>query len=453
MSGKQIEFPPKQTHVKAFEYAMLVICDRARYRRPGDRVRHEHRRRVPTHCLSSTRGTRLQPRRRRGHRRRARVEASATTRGARAPTRPSSGSPSSSACSAFAFFVVRGCQNNQIKLTQAQAVELAQKQVDFKSETTQIRLLRQGLSRHPFWVVSLSIPFNTPDDPRGFEQLAVVRIDATTGEVASVENQGPSEPGPTPGPASNKRTTDRNGSAVMRVLVLQHIACEHPGVFTRGDARARRRGDRGRGRRGRAASRLARVRRGAGDGRADGRRRRRRPPVARAERELVREAVEAGRPFLGVCLGVQLLAAALGAPRLRGRAPGGRPARRSSSPPRGATTRSSRGLADRLVSLQWHGDTFDLPADAVRLASSPRSPTRRSGSASAPTGSSSTSRSPARWRVEWARSPPTASRSPRRSARRREPRSSPRSSAASAELHPPARRLFANWLELAEDAA
>jgi len=25
MSGKQIEFPPKQTHVKAFEYAMLAI--------------------------------------------------------------------------------------------------------------------------------------------------------------------------------------------------------------------------------------------------------------------------------------------------------------------------------------------------------------------------------------------------------------------------------------------
>lgn len=25
MSGKQIEFPPKQTHVKGFEYAMLAI--------------------------------------------------------------------------------------------------------------------------------------------------------------------------------------------------------------------------------------------------------------------------------------------------------------------------------------------------------------------------------------------------------------------------------------------
>jgi hypothetical protein len=26
MNGKQIDFPPKQTHVKGFEYAMLAIC-------------------------------------------------------------------------------------------------------------------------------------------------------------------------------------------------------------------------------------------------------------------------------------------------------------------------------------------------------------------------------------------------------------------------------------------
>ncbi|MGA6946713.1 MAG: hypothetical protein WBZ00_03060 [Solirubrobacterales bacterium] len=26
MNGKQIEFPPKQTHVKGFEYAMLAFC-------------------------------------------------------------------------------------------------------------------------------------------------------------------------------------------------------------------------------------------------------------------------------------------------------------------------------------------------------------------------------------------------------------------------------------------
>lgn len=26
MNGKQIEFPPKQTHVKSFEIALLAIC-------------------------------------------------------------------------------------------------------------------------------------------------------------------------------------------------------------------------------------------------------------------------------------------------------------------------------------------------------------------------------------------------------------------------------------------
>ena len=30
-----------------------------------------------------------------------------------------------------------------------------------------------------------------------------------------------------------------------------------------------------------------------------------------------------------------------------------------------------RDLPDALVTLQWHGDTFDLPAGAVRLAGSP----------------------------------------------------------------------------------
>ena len=94
---------------------------------------------------------------------------------------------------ALAFFVARGCQNNQIKVSQDDAVAIAEDQIDFQSESTQIRLLRQGLDRHPYWVVSLSIPFNTPDDPRGFRQLAVVRIDATNGDVASIEDQSVSD--------------------------------------------------------------------------------------------------------------------------------------------------------------------------------------------------------------------------------------------------------------------
>ena len=157
----------------------------------------------------------------------------------------------------------------------------------------------------------------------------------------------------------------------MRVLVLQHIACEHPGVFSRGDARARRRAGRRRGRRGRAAARLARVRRRAGDGRADGRRRRRRPSLAGAgaragararSRPAGRSSASASgsscwrprcgarvyaaeRPEVGL-LEVELTAEGRADPLFA-------------------------GLDDRFVSLQWHGDTFDLPADAVRLASSP----------------------------------------------------------------------------------
>ena len=111
------------------------------------------------------------------------------------------------------------------------------------------------------------------------------------------------------------------------------------------------------------------------------------------------------------------------------------------------------GLDDPFASLQWHGDTFDLPAGAVRLASSPLSPTRPSRPASAPTGSSSTSRSRPRWPASGPRFPHTAPPSPRRSARSGATPSSPSVERRAEELHPPARRLFGNWLTLAGDAA
>ena len=99
----------------------------------------------------------------------------------------------------------------------------------------------------------------------------------------------------------------------MRVLVLQHIACEHPGVFSevmreRGVEAVAVELDRGEPlpdwREFDAVLAMGGPM-GAGD-EAD-------HPWLAAERELVAEAVEAGLPFLGVCLGVQLLAAALGA--------------------------------------------------------------------------------------------------------------------------------------------
>lgn len=91
------------------------------------------------------------------------------------------------------------------------------------------------------------------------------------------------------------------------------------------------------------------------------------------EKRLVREAVEAGRPFLGVCLGVQLFASALGARVYP-----------TPEPEVGvlAVELTEEGyldpllgaLSEPLVSLQWHGDTFDLPAGAELLASSPLVP-------------------------------------------------------------------------------
>ena len=92
-------------------------------------------------------------------------------------------------------------------------------------------------------------------------------------------------------------------------------------------------------------------------------------PFLTAEKRLIREAVQAGTPFWGTCLGVQLLAASLGARVYAG-----------PKPEVGLlsitlTDEAMRdpvfhGLPRELITLQWHGDTFDLPDDAVLLASS-----------------------------------------------------------------------------------
>jgi hypothetical protein len=85
-----------------------------------------------------------------------------------------------------AFVVARGCQDEQIKLTQDEAVAMATEQVSFTPEETQVRLLRQGLDRHPFWIISLSIP---SADGNTYDELAVVRIDATSGEIVEFREQ------------------------------------------------------------------------------------------------------------------------------------------------------------------------------------------------------------------------------------------------------------------------
>ena len=91
------------------------------------------------------------------------------------------------------------------------------------------------------------------------------------------------------------------------------------------------------------------------------------------EKRWVAEAVRAGKPFFGACLGVQLLASALGAPvyPLEQAEVGLLPVIRTQE---GEVDAVIGGLAEPLVTLQWHGDTFDLPEGGVLLASSPAAP-------------------------------------------------------------------------------
>jgi GMP synthase-like glutamine amidotransferase len=89
------------------------------------------------------------------------------------------------------------------------------------------------------------------------------------------------------------------------------------------------------------------------------------------ERQWLVGAVEAGVPVLGVCLGAQQLAAALGAGVTTGPAP---------EIGVGEVELTADGRADpvlgpeggRLPVVHWHGDTFDIPDGAVRLAGSAR---------------------------------------------------------------------------------
>lgn len=87
----------------------------------------------------------------------------------------------------------------------------------------------------------------------------------------------------------------------------------------------------------------------------------------------IKNALAMDKPVLGICLGSQLLAAALGAKVYRGEGKeigwyevDFNPACR--------TDRIFAPLGERETIFQWHGDTFDLPLGTTLLASSRRYP-------------------------------------------------------------------------------
>jgi GMP synthase (glutamine-hydrolysing) len=160
-------------------------------------------------------------------------------------------------------------------------------------------------------------------------------------------------------------------AAMQQVLVLQHVACEGPGDI---GAALQRRG---------MTIRVVRIDQGEsvpagldadalvvmggpmGVYEAD------RHPHLRAELRLIEDALHRSRPVLGVCLGSQLLAAALG---VRVYPSGGKELGwyRVDLAAAAEDDALFRTAPRRFIALHWHGDIFDLPAGAVHLASSER---------------------------------------------------------------------------------
>jgi GMP synthase (glutamine-hydrolysing) len=153
------------------------------------------------------------------------------------------------------------------------------------------------------------------------------------------------------------------------ILVLQHASCEPPGAYE-DELNAR-------------AVAFTRVLVDAGEplpdwrefsaivamGGAMGAYEDARYPWLVDEKRLIADAVRADVPYWGVCLGAQLLAAALGASV----APGPAPELGVLSvqlTPDAAEDPVFAQAPHSFQTLQWHGDTFQLPAGARQLARS-----------------------------------------------------------------------------------
>ncbi|MEI6305526.1 MAG: type 1 glutamine amidotransferase [Deltaproteobacteria bacterium] len=82
---------------------------------------------------------------------------------------------------------------------------------------------------------------------------------------------------------------------------------------------------------------------------------------------LIRDIISARLPFLGICLGGQLLAAAIGS-RVVANRWGETGTMKVCLTEDGKADPLFRGIPPEFMTFQWHNDSFDLPAESVLLA-------------------------------------------------------------------------------------
>lgn len=93
-------------------------------------------------------------------------------------------------------------------------------------------------------------------------------------------------------------------------------------------------------------------------------------PWLKTEIDFIAKAIQAGKTVVGICLGAQLIATALGAKVYANSAKeiGWFPVMKTRN---GIHHSLLQNIPNKFISFHWHGDTFDLPTTAVHLLQTP----------------------------------------------------------------------------------